>query len=232
MTPSRAMQLSAPVLAAAILSAMLGVNSVRGPRKDDLRAYLDNVRDVIERTPYQIGEWSGKDIEPPPAAQRLLKPNKILQRRYTDASSGRSINLLIVHCADVRDMLGHYPPVCYPAHGWAPMSADDDGVQIDGSTYPARRYAFRRSAQGAEQSISILGFFVVPDSKTQIVSTNEDLDTIGQLGPAVGLGSGQVQIVADERMPEAERRQAERQIMRAIEPVIRAIATGADHARR
>lgn len=219
----------APILAAVALAGMFGANAARGPRKRDVQEYLTRVRAAIEAVPYQIGDWSGKDIEPPPAATRLLKPNKILQRQYTNTSDGRSVNLLIVHCADTRDMLGHYPPVCYPAHGWIAAGVKDDRITLDGEERPARRYSFRRSMQGSEQAVMIRGFFVVPDPKTRIASTMEELDRLWQFGPGVGLGAAQVQLVSDAGTPPEERAAVDDLMIRAIAPALRVISEGAGH---
>jgi len=52
---------------------------------------------------------------------------------------------MIVHCGDVRDMIGHYPPVCYPANGWKPGPSAPTGIQVNQEDATAYRYEFSRN---------------------------------------------------------------------------------------
>ena len=55
--------------------------------------------------------------EVPPEAQELLRPNAIFSRRFQRPGE-IGVHVLVVHCSDARDMIGHYPPICYPSSGW------------------------------------------------------------------------------------------------------------------
>lgn len=221
-----------PALAVAALIAMFFVAGPGAGKVSGSDEYAERVRAAIERIPYQIGDWVGKDIEVPAPALKLLKPNKIMQRRYVDPSTGRTISVLVVHCGDVRDMRGHYPPVCYPAHGWDEVreQREASSVSVSGGVFPARNYMFRRVVQGVEQSMGILSFFVLPDPRTPIAEDMRALDRRAQIRSTAALGSAQVQIVGAEQIPGAEREKVINQFMRALEPAIRAVASGVTHA--
>lgn len=218
---------TAPIICAMILGAIASVGSIDADSIPGAEAYRLKVKDAIEKIPYRVGTWLGTDVDAPPAAVKLLKPNKLLQRRYVDTVTGLTFNLLIVHCSDTRDMVGHYPPVCYPAHGWVEDARHATTVTLEGASYPAMDYDFSRVVQGAEQKLSVLSFFVLPNGR--IVGDREDLDSAAGRRSASQLGAAQIQIVGDATASESQRRQAVEEFVRAIEPTIRAVAEGPNH---
>jgi len=72
---------------------------------------------AVAGIPVRIGSWNGTDYPLPPSAIELLRPNATLNRVYTN-NMGREVGFLLVQCRDSRDMLGHYPPICYKGQGW------------------------------------------------------------------------------------------------------------------
>jgi hypothetical protein len=105
------------LIAAVFLLVLLGLNQTH-LSPEDAEDYHRAIRDAVNAIPHQIGPWEGADEEVTPAAIELLRPNIIMARRYTHQDTGQVVSLLIVHCKDARDLMGHYPPVCYPAQGW------------------------------------------------------------------------------------------------------------------
>src|SRR5262249_8764982 len=112
----------APALSALLLCGMVAENR-RYLKPEDFEAYHVQAKAAIESLPLTIRSWSGKDTnDVPKEAQKLLKPNKILSRIYKDVSVAsmyrpRAVSLLIVQCKLSGDMVGHFPPVCYPSKG-------------------------------------------------------------------------------------------------------------------
>ena len=83
------------------------------------------------------GIWVGKEVPPAKEAVRLLKPNCIISREYTDTRSNdrygsRNCSVLIVQCRDSRDMVGHYPENCYPHIGELMVDKRERDWTIDG----------------------------------------------------------------------------------------------------
>ena len=208
--------------------------------------YFDRVKGTIEGVPMQSGPWLGVEIPVIAAAQDLLQPNKIMQRRYTNAETREWFDLLIVHCGDVRDMLGHYPPVCYKANGWTlgqrtPMtvgivSATRD-VEVDGTDNssaagvieaPATRYAFTREVEFVEEQIRIINLFALPKSESD-VSFGRDLslpDRAGRFRSRARLGSAQVQIIVPAEMDAPRRDEIVATAMELISPVLLDVERG------
>jgi len=213
-----------PALCGVLLAGILWTGGIDASAPPGAEAYHERVRRAVERIPYRVGSWVGSDVEAQPAAVKLLKPNAMLQRRYVDTETGRSVSLLVVHCGDSRDMLGHYPPVCYPAHGWLEDGLRETTVEIEGMRYPARWYRFRRSASGAEQQFGVFGFFVLPDGR--IVADMETVTAVSGRRAVAALGAAQVQVISDESLEPAERRRLINRFVKAVTPLIRTIAEG------
>ena len=80
------------------------------------------------------------------------------------------VELLVVHCSDARDMHGHYPPICYPAHGWSSADRGEPSectVRVGHRDLRMRIYNFRRSSEvGSTQRLRILNVFQLPDGTT------------------------------------------------------------------
>lgn len=189
--------------------------------------YFEAVRISVERIPYRIGSWVGRDGVPSEAAQRLLKPNKIMHRDYIDPATGARVGLLVVHCGDVRDMLGHWPPNCYPANGWVEQGREDATFMMGGLTMPAKDYSFVRGADSLTRTHQrIFNFFVLPESDRDIVANMDEVTRASQRRLAAGLGAAQVQILTPQSMTDAERAAVVEQFIRAIEPTIQTIAQG------
>jgi len=163
--------LGPPLLCVAMLGGITYEKSTH-VKPPDLAGYHRRVKESIEKMEFTIGDkengiWVGQDIPPTPAAVRLLRPNKILSRRYTDTLnqdrfSHRVCDVLIVHCGDSRDMVGHYPENCYPNGGETMIDKRDRDWQIDGTTITGREYTFERFSRGQAIHRIVYNFLVVP----------------------------------------------------------------------
>lgn len=186
--------------------------------------HLADVRAAIEAIPFKLDRWLGKDEPVNPAAFELLNPNKILQRRFTNVDSPElSFSLLITHCPDERDMLGHYPPVCYPAHGWLAEPHAAFEIDWNDQTVPARRYAFTRQ-QGAERlSMAVVNFFVLPSDRLPFADSMDQLTRPDVLLSRREGGIAQVQVLMSPRLTPDEEATILSQAMLAIEDMLRTI---------
>ena len=216
----------APALAAGILLALLATGGSGSITTAQTEKYQRKVAAMIDQIPVKVGPWIGRDVQAPAAAVKILRPNRILQRRYTNPATGQTFSLLVVDTGDVRDMQGHYPPKCYPAHGWEELDRRDIAVDFAGSSFPAKEYDFRRTVDGFEQRMNVIGFFVVPDGSVDLVSTYKGLLAAGRRRTQAGLGAAQIQLVSGGDMDAGERRRLANLFVRAIEPVIRVVAGG------
>lgn len=222
-------QALAPAATAALL---MGVHAQHVASTDPqaVEAYHADARAAIEHVPTRIGNWVGSDVDVPKAAVALLKPNALLGRRYVNRETGRTANLVIVQCRDTRDMGGHYPPVCYPAHGWSDTSRGEQVALHAGSRrIRASRYVFSRTEFDRVTRIAIFNFFVLPG-----VGVVEDMEGVRRAAADYGrrqYGAAQVQIVLDAALPEAAQEQIGLEILEAIGPAIDALgAAGGNDA--
>src|SRR5688500_20314095 len=117
-----AFTVTAPLLSLGLLAGIFAEQRTH-LKPADAEPYHARARAAVDQVPYFIGTWTGQDDEIPVAAQKLLRPNAILMRTFVDSSPGdyrskyRSASLPIVECREARDMVGHYPPICYRPHG-------------------------------------------------------------------------------------------------------------------
>ncbi len=214
-----------PLIALAGLIALLAWATVGDARPRASPEYLAEVRDRVYALPYAIGSAVGTDLEVVPAAVRMLKPNAILQRAYRDPVSGRSISVVIVHCQDVRDLAGHYPPICYPNAGWVEAAPREvSRFDIDDLMIQATRYVFERHRETSAESSRLLSFFVMPGSDP--IAPNMDAVMRAARSPrATGLGAAHVLLVAPEAQPLDITDLMMKDIIHELAPAIRAILT-------
>ncbi len=217
-----------PAVSAIILIAIVVFRGFTPVEAVGIDEYFDEVRRSVERIPYRIGPWIGRDGTPSESAQRLLKPNKIMQRDYTDPSTGAQVSLLIVHCGDTRDMEGHWPPNCYPRAGWD-LSArpEEESFTLEGVTYPAMKYSFEKGTSVASRSrLEIVNFFVMPGEARAIVAGMDDVNRASQRRTTAGLGAAQVQILLPSGLSDEAKRAVVEEFTRAVAPTVRVIAQG------
>lgn len=150
--------------------------------------------------PFQLGQWVGQDVPVPTTAVEILRPNSLVSRRYSRLGTSESVVLAFIHCSDLRDMMGHYPPVCYPATGWTlhEDSVEDVPVSLAGGTAFMRLYRFYRFDDiGLERQQVVLSMFLLPDDL--LLTDMEDLrgrSTRGRSMSATGVA--QLQLVFAE----------------------------------
>jgi hypothetical protein len=169
------LMLFSPVLSIGLLMGLARENRTYLRPDDPVFAeYHAKAKAAIESLPFDVGSFHGidKPEDIPKEATTLLKPNKILNRRYNDVSVeglGQSATLLIVQCKQSGDMLGHYPPNCYPSSGhemtfrqerdWAIPQAGGENFTI-----PGIEYRFTKTRNGHVERTTVYNFLIVPGS--------------------------------------------------------------------
>lgn len=130
----------------------------------DAEPYHVQAKRSIESIPYTIGSWTGADVVVPEAAVKLLRPNVIISRRYTDSRSGGKLaaSLLIVQCQDSRDMVGHYPEKCYPQSGHTLTSKHERDWVIGTRPIGGVEYHFEKTSGTSVERFCIYNFLIVP----------------------------------------------------------------------
>ena len=217
------LNLVAPLITVSLLAGLIVEESFR-TTPASAEPYHQHIAAEAAKLPYQIGDWVGRDQQVPDAATALLKPNVIISRQYRNLRTGHSATLLLVQCRDTRDMLGHYPPICYPGQGWTQIATVQRDADATDATYPATQYEFNRTANGQMVLITVIDFMILPDGR--VVRTMEELRYAARKNAARFFGAAQIQLIFDPDTPENERDQAIKAILDAAEPIIRGIKSG------
>lgn len=173
-------------------------------------AYHRRAYEISLDCPLKIGDWEGKDEKVMQGAVELLHPNVLICRRFANAKTGMSVNLLIVQCPDARDILGHYPPVCYPAHGWLKGREDvPNDWNVGARTYHGMEYEFSRMIRdhgtGSDHVLRtrVCDFMLLPDGES---SPDMNFVTARAQGYRERFfGAAQVQVQFDADVPESLR---------------------------
>ena len=173
------------------------------------------------------GLWVGESIPVPPSALNMLQPNAVLSRFFKRAGGGASgtevgaAHLLLIHVRDARDLLGHYPPVCYPGMGWQTRGVDAvalpgvaEAAGLGGLT--ATRYDFARTLSGTTDRIRVYNLMLLPDG-----TAGRDMAAIEDATRRLRLrerGAGQVQVVF--RAPSGGTPEQRRAVLESEERVV------------
>ena len=212
-----------PVIAFLLLAGLSVDRVLYHLPSGDPQHYHRAVRQAVDNVPMVICDWIGRDEELPRSAIALLKPNAILGRRFEDVRTGRSVQLLIVHCEDARDIAGHYPPRCYPSSGWNPLSAAPADWQAADRVIPGKEYEFGWQTLEGARRIIVYNLLLRPDGV--IERDNRGIRRASADRRKKHFGGGQVQLVFDGSYSRRERDEVFAQIIPHIFPVIDAIVS-------
>lgn len=225
-----AYRIGVPLLSLLLLGGVAVEKRLFHAPAGDSDAYHDRVLAASADIPMRIGNFVGKDEAILPAAVALLRPNIIFNRRYDNREQHLSATLLLVQCRDARDILGHYPPVCYPAHGWVQEDAVAREWNVEGLTIHGTEYIFAANSPSKSGRIAICNFMLLPQGGTV-------RDMQGVIAAAADsrrklFGAAQVQVVMDAEVPRAERKAAFMELITAAAPTLKTILAGAGGASR
>jgi hypothetical protein len=178
---SKLARITAPVLTTGLL---LGAAMVERdwPQRADAAPYHQRAAAAVRAIPLQMGPWVGTEKAPQAAAIQVLKPNVIRTIELTDprASAMRrpdqKVWLSVVQTFRMGDMLGHYPPHCYPALGDTTTRAERRDwtvpVLASGASgavpdvqplhIPGMEYQFERVVDGKTYRRIVYNFMVAP----------------------------------------------------------------------
>jgi len=208
-------------LTALLMLALVGMDTLDHPTPADTDPYHRTVRQAADRVPIRIGPWVGSESSLPPAAVALYRPNVLFNRRYENVATGEACNVLFVHCRDIRDMAGHYPPICYPANGWRAQRREPLAVRLQNLTIHGAEYEFSSMRFNRASSVVVYNFMVTRHGRTH--------PDMGANYRAAGretqryYGAAQMQIVLEASMAPERRREVYAELLTGYEPVIQAV---------
>lgn len=210
----------------AVLFAMVVLGFRRTGNAEHQQEYFAAVSAAISEIPYRIGDWIGADSEPQAPAIQLLRPNKLLQRRYTTVDGTRSFSILFVHCSDARDMEGHYPPVCYPSHGWSMEESTDSDFILGSARVPCKIYRMKAVRRGDEREMTILNFFAFPSNVSGLSADMAAVSRAASSATVSSLGSAQFQLILQGEVSPAEMIGLMKEVGPVIEPAVWRVVRG------
>ena len=204
-----------------VLLALLGDRMLLRMAPTETAAYHVAVRTAVNAVPQVAGAWVGVDVPVPDAAVQMLHPNVILSRRYQNLSTNEVVALLLVHVRDARDVIGHYPPVCYPGQGYKTQSATPLEWQAGDLRIAGLEYDFTRERLEGGSRLHVGNFLIFAGGET--CRDMEGVERAAQDRRRKFFGAGQVQFVFDPRTTAARRKEIVEEFLRAAEPALRAI---------
>jgi hypothetical protein len=181
---------------------------------------------VAAASPTHFGTWVSLDAPIPEAAITMLRPNLTISRKYSNIETGEEATLLLVQCRDARDLFGHYPPVCYAAHGFKVIESSARDWQLDGLTIHGMEYTFTSTRPDVMTSMVIYDFMILPNGKTC-----RDMDGVyasARDPQRRQLGAAQLQILLSPTMPQEQRDALFLSLVQSNRPTINAILAGDD----
>jgi hypothetical protein len=220
-----ALRRAAVCVTVAMLAAIAVMRTSRLPSDEVVRRAGRIEAAALSTLPLRLGEWKGEPVPIPPAAVRLLRPTAIMSRCYRDESTGESANLLFVHCSDARDLLGHYPPVCYRARGHSLVSSSQRDWTVAGVLIEGTRYRFAVDGPFARSEMVVDNFMVLPDGRF-----GRDMESVDRVArdPALRrLGVAEVQVVTAGDIPDARRDEVLRLLTQRMMPLLQICSSGA-----
>lgn len=186
-------------------------------------AYHASIVQASVGLPVDYGVWTGHEVDIPPSATKLLRPNVLIAREYmTPERGGLRATLMVVQCADTRDMQGHYPPHCYPAHGWA---REETGPGPAMGELQTVRYGFSRGAGEEQRRIVVFNIFLLPSGRATTSMT--EVRRAGSDYLVRPYGAAQVQVVLDGGVPANEHAWILNEMRTIAEPLLRPLIDGA-----
>jgi hypothetical protein len=184
--------------------------------------YHARVRQAVDALPFVVPGWVGVDVAIPQGATAMLHPNAILCRRFTNLRTNESLTLLLVHVRDTRDILGHYPPVCYPGQGWTVESARAHDWAYKQGDVQGTEYVMRRAGVAGDDRMTIDNFLILPGGGTY--RDMQEGERAAQSRLRKVFGAGQFQFVAEGVTSDGRRRQIVEEFLRVCGPVVDAIS--------
>ena len=215
---------SLPIALTTCLLGGFALHKASYPTADDAQSYHNGVKELVATVPIEIDDWVGQEVPIRSGALALLKPNVILSRRYRHRETGQYVEFLLVQCRDARDMLGHFPPVCYPSSGWTVRAKKEEVWEAEGQRIPGMAYEFYQAFPTHSTTLIVNNLLLLPDGKMV-----RSMKAVGRMASDYQkhfYGAAQIQLVFHENVPAGERQQTMQTFLGAIRPIIESIGSG------
>jgi len=193
----------APALAVVLLTGMAVGNSFK-PSPGDAEPFHKAVRDAADAMPDHVGKWKATSEPADEAAVQLLRPNVLAKRRFTADDERVYPTFMVVQTRDARDLVGHYPPICYRSHGWRQMAARPVTWEAGGKTFPGREYVYAMDRPEGEVRTAVANFFILPDGR--VLADHEEVRQLASDYTRRHFGAAQIWVVVNPDRAGEQRR--------------------------
>jgi len=214
-----------PRLATTLLLIALFLETALRPAAADAAPFHERIAIAARLAPLRFGDWSGREVALERAAVELLHANVALSRIFEQRVTGRAAGFTLVQTGDARDLVGRYPPVCYPANGWSQESAEDAELLLEDLSIAYRRYAFSRGgATGPPDRVDVLHFMLIPGGRSE-----REMQAVQSAAADYTrrfYGAAQVLLVLPAEVPRDEQERIADEILRSHALLIREILRG------
>lgn len=205
-------------------------NKIRLGPPPDAEPHLARVREAAGQVTGTVPGMIVKPAQVPRQAFDLLRPNVLESRAYTNLATNDAFSVLLVHCGDIADMGGHYPPACYPGSGLKVISTTPMPLDLDGQTLNGVEYELQPSRQDGRESTRIWNCMFLPNGS----STHDpgELRRFALLGNVRYYGAGQIQVLVRASLDPERREAIYDQALRIYAPAIDAMLSDPRHLDR
>jgi hypothetical protein len=132
------------------------------------------------------------------------------------------VTLLLVHVHDARDIIGHYPPVCYRSQGWVQTEALPSDWASGERVVRGTEYQFTRGKLEAATSMVVDNFLMLPGGET--CRDMSGVEIVAQDRLWKHFGASQVQFIHGGDVTPQRRREVVEELMGLLEPVLTEIS--------
>jgi hypothetical protein len=195
-----------------------------------------SARPTVDPTPYHAriqaiasqpvadsAVWRVEDL-PDEGLKDAFRANVFLKQSFQNKVTGERVSFSLIQCRDVRDLVRHYPSICYPARAMVQSMRRPIDWTVDGLSMHATEYLFESNDFRQANATDVYHFIVLPNG-----STTGDPGIMKKQMPLQNrfYGAAQVQIVFSGTAIEEGRRLAiVDEMIRMHRPIFDAILGG------
>lgn len=192
--------------------------------------YHAEMKAVADGLPRYFGDWLGDDIPVPPGAIKILKPNVIISRRFQNIRTGETVNYLFVQTKDARDILGHYPPVCYPAQGWTLDEVAPGDWAAEEGVATGTSYVFSREELEGSNGLKVDNLLLLPDGS--FCRNMDAVENNAQDRLRKAFGAAQIQLVYSDSVSGERQKEITEEFLRFSELIVKTTGSGERYVTR
>lgn len=215
-----------------IFAVIVNPPSLNGSRAASALSYGDAINEIPDllQAPASSAWLAVRAVPIPTGQSEMLQLEASTSRQYRRLGSLPEVQatLFVAEVSDARLMVGHHPPVCYPASGWR-LRAPEGQAEFrfergDGIEVLFKVYRFERSTGSIRDLVVVNGFW---DQGGVASSTLDTAISASLNSPTGNIGLAQFQILFQEDYSDADLNQYVAELLDAIPSAV--FAATPDH---